>query len=73
MTRPYFDSHRRGCPCDAFVEVRPGTELLPCPARYDALKPGGTFQGWRVAHRVEGSASTGAKVWSWWERAREGR
>lgn len=68
MKRRDFKPHGPGCPCEAWVEVVRGAEGLPCPAMFDAYNPGEEFAGWRVAHRLDGSASKGVKVWSWWER-----
>lgn len=68
MTRADFAPHGPACPCEAHVEVTIGTEGLPCPAMWDAYNPGEPLGEWRVAHRIEGRASRGVKVWSWWER-----
>jgi hypothetical protein len=63
--------HGPTCPCDSFVEERPHTQNMPCPALWDARWPNRPLEFghavWTVKHRIEGSVSTGAKVWSWWE------
>jgi hypothetical protein len=65
--------HGPKCVCDSFVEVTPGAEEMPCPALWDAYhthQPFGVEEDhWTVAHRIEGRASTGVKVWYSWLRA----
>lgn len=72
---PIPPHHAPGCPCDAHVEGP--TEDLPCPALWDAVfteigcrAAKGERGPWFVHHRIEGSASTGAKVWYRWEERR---